>query len=92
LSNIYVAYTVIRLNQIDQHIYDNSVYIVNPYTVSIDKPVIVSIFLICSLALCWKFPAVMQPRNLYNYIIFYHKIYCVPLFKSWGGHVPSVPP
>jgi len=55
-------YILIRLFQINQHNmnnHDNSVYIVNLYTVSIDNPVMMSIFLIYSLALCWGFPAVM---------------------------------
>jgi len=39
--------------------HDNSVHTVNLYTVSIGNPIIMSIFLIYSLALCWGFSTVM---------------------------------
>jgi len=92
-------YTLVRLIQINQdnfiNNHDSSLCIVNLYTVSTNTPTIKFIFPIYSLALCWGFPTVMEPRNLHNYTIFYHKILggqnilCVTLSKCWGDMSPQ---
>jgi len=95
ISQMFLAtfmYTLIRLIQINVHKHDNSVYIVNLYTVSIGNPMIMSFFQL--------FPGFIM--ELFNsdvitnfvqllYIIFYHKILwgqrilCPLLSKIWGS-------
>jgi len=55
--------------------HDNSVYIGNLHTVSTDNPVIMFIFLIHPLVLCWEtIPTEMRSWNLHSYITFYHNV------------------
>jgi len=79
--------------------HDNSVYLVNLYTVSADSLVIMPIFLIYSLGLCWGIfcnnNVTMKFAQLHYFLsqnIGRDKIYYVPLSKSWGGHVRPRPP
>ena len=97
-KNQWFMYTLIWLIQITQH--SQSVYIVNLYTVSIDNPVIMPIFLIDSLALCFGFPTVIYNHEIWATKLFFitkywgNKQYCVPPCPKVGGHVPptySVP-
>jgi len=79
--------------------HDNSVYLVNLYTVSADNLVIMFIFLIYSLALCWgnvsNSNVTMKFAQL-DYFLSQNiggtKDIMSPLSKSLGGHVPPVPP
>jgi len=72
--------------------HDNSVYIVNLYTVSICNPMIMSIFLIYYQAprLGVFNSNVSTIFVQLNQILGGQKIICYPLCKSWG-HVPPLP-
>ena len=68
------------------------------YIVSTDNPVIMFIFLICSLVLCWGNVSNSKVTwNLHNYITFDHKMFggtkgiMSPLSKSWGDMSPTSP-
>jgi len=55
--------------------HDNSVYIVNLYTVSTDSPVMMFILLIYSLALCWGNVSSSNVTTKFAQLqYFYHKI------------------
>jgi len=78
--------------------HDNSDYLVNLYTVYADDLVIVPIFLIYSLGLCWgnfsNNNVTMKFAQLHYFLsqnIGRDKRYYVPLSKSWGGHVRPAP-
>jgi len=71
-----------------------SIYPENLYTVSTDNPVIMFMFFMYSLVLCWgNISNSKATWNLHNYLSFYDKmlggqnILCPPLSKSLGGHV-----
>jgi len=79
--------------------HNNSVCIGNMYTVSTDNPGITFILLTYALVLCWgnisNSNATMKFAQLHYFSsqnVGGDKIYYAPLSKSWGRHVPPVPP